>query len=96
MSKIEGSKPYVTYSGKQINGKYCGNKGQAKSYFQEKSDPPIFTNDQNNKSIIFESALIENSETNADNVNSQKSAASEFNDSKSNFEVPKQCAEDGL
>ena len=52
------------------------------------------TNDQNN-SNIFKSALVENSHANAGNTKlpKKRKLASDLNDSKSNFRIPKQYAE---
>ena len=94
--KIEGCELYVTYSGQQITRKYCGNKGHVQSNCQKRlQDFPNLTSDQNNGNI-FESASIENFEISADNIKlpKKRKLASDLNDSQSNFQVAKLCAEE--
>ena len=94
--KIEGCELYVTYSGQQITCKYCGNKGHVQSNCQKRlQDFPNLTSDQSNGNI-FKSASIENFEISADNIKlpKKRKLASDLNDSHSNFQIAKLCAEE--
>ena len=94
--KIEGCELYVTYSGQQITCKYCGNKEHVQSNCLKRSqDFPNLTSDQNNGNI-FKSASIENFEISADIIKlpKKRKLASDLNDSHSNFQVAKICADE--
>ena len=60
-------------------------------------DFPDLTHNKNNRNIL-KSASIENPRTSVDNAKLSKKCelASDLNDCESNFQVPKQCAEDRL